>query len=120
LDSCVTSLYFKPVFNFGFGAPGFLTTEVMSLYSFRRFTRLSAEKQIHQLSLHAIALDLAYCTDGAEAVLFAYHDFYVELVVEKYTDEILSIKSFRSVRKLAPYLHQIDITEITALLACSK
>lgn len=92
----------------------------MKLYSFRRFSKLSTEQQIHQLSLHGIALDLAYCTQGAEAVLFAYYDFYVELVVEKYIDEILSIKSFRSVRKLAPYLHQVDITEITALLACSK
>jgi hypothetical protein len=92
----------------------------MSLYSFYRFTKLAAERQIHQLSLHGISLDLAYCTNGAEAVLFAYHDFYVELVVEKITDEIQSIKCFRSHRKLAPYLHQVDISEITALLACSN
>ncbi len=76
--------------------------------------------QINQLSLHGIGLDLAYCTKGAEAVLFAYLDFYVELVVEKYTDEILSINCFSSTKKLEPYLHQVDITDITSLLACSK
>jgi hypothetical protein len=44
----------------------------------------------------------------------------VELVVEKYTDEILSINCFSSTKKLEPYLHQVDITDITSLLACSK
>jgi hypothetical protein len=92
----------------------------VTMYSFRRFKTLLPETQLHQLSLHAVSLDLAYCTGRTEAVLFAYHDFYVELVVEKITDEIHSIHCFRSLRKLEPYLHQIDISTITALLACSK
>lgn len=90
------------------------------LYSFYCFKRLPAERQLEQLILHATPLDLWYCIPGAEVVLFAYHNSYVELVVEKYTDEIHFIKCFRSVRKLTPYLHQIDITEIITLLACSK
>ena len=90
------------------------------LYSFKQFQSLPAEMQIEQLSQHGIALDLAYSIKSAEAVLFAYCDFYVELLLEKYTDEILSIKIFKSLNKLEPYLPQIDITEITALLSCSK
>lgn len=90
------------------------------MYTFQQFKRLPAEKQLEQLTRHGITLDLWYSIHGAEAVLFAYHIFYVELVVEKYTDEILSVHCFQSTLKLAPYLQQIDITEITALLACSK
>jgi hypothetical protein len=89
-------------------------------YTLHRFKKLPAEQQVDELSLHGIPFDLAYTTHGAEAVLFGYHDFYVELVVEKYTDEILSIRCFQSPRQLAPYLQQIDITEIIALLACSN
>lgn len=90
------------------------------MYTFQRFQTLFPETQLHELSLHAVSLDLAYDTNGAEAVLFSYHDFYVELVVEKITDDILSIKCFRSAKKLEPYLHQIDISEINALLDYSN
>ena len=92
----------------------------MNVYSFHRFKALSAEAKIEQLSLHGNCLDLAYPTQGAEAVLFTYRDFYVELVVEKFTDEILGIRCFHGTKKLEPYLLQIDISEINALLACSK
>ena len=90
------------------------------LYNFHFFKMLSAEKQLDELSQHGIPFDLEYSTNGAEAVLFGYHDFYVELVVEKYTDAILNTRCFRNLKKLAPYLPQIDISEITSLLACSK
>jgi hypothetical protein len=90
------------------------------LYPFHHFKMLPEEKQLEQLTRHGIALDLWYCIHGTEAVLFAYHSFYVELVVEKYTDEILSVNCFQSTRKLRPYLQQIDISEINVLLACSK
>jgi hypothetical protein len=90
------------------------------MYSFHRFKVLPAEQQIEQLSLHGIALDLASSIKSAETVLFAYNDFYVELMVIKCTDEIHSLKCFKSTKRLEPYLHQVDITEITALLACNR
>lgn len=90
------------------------------MYSFHRFQNLPANLQIDQLSVHGIVLDLAHSIKGAEAVLFAYHDFYVELLMVKQTDEILSLRCFKSTKKLEPYLRQIDITEITVLLACSR
>ena len=90
------------------------------LYTFHRFKQLSTERQLEQLTLHGLSLDLSSFTPGGEAVLFAYMDFYVELVVEKFTDEILAIHCFRNTQKLLPYLQQVDISEITALLTCSK
>ncbi|MDQ3278850.1 MAG: hypothetical protein M3Q06_11025 [Bacteroidota bacterium] len=90
------------------------------MYSLCQFKKLSAERQIDELARHGIGLDLAYATKGAEAVLFAYYDFYVELVVEKFTDEILALHCFRSTKRLAPYLRQIDLSEIRPLLFCSR
>ena len=74
--------------------------------------------QIDVLNQEGIALDLACTAKTAEGVLFAYNDFYVELVVEKYSDEILALKCFKSTRRLHPYLPQVDISQITSLLAC--
>lgn len=88
------------------------------MFPFHRFKSLSVAMQVEELSRHGVALDLAYSIQQTEAVLFAYHDFYVELVVIKYTDEILAIKCFKSTKKLEPYLHQVDIAKITALLTC--
>lgn len=90
------------------------------IYTFHHFKKLTAEKQLDELGRHGIPFDLIFCTNGFEAVLFGYHDFYVELIVEKYTDVILAIRCFCSIKKLAPYLPQINIFEITTLLACSK
>lgn len=90
------------------------------MYTLQRFKALFPEKQLQQLTSHGISLDLAFCIDSTEAIVFAYNDFYVELVVEKVSDDIIAINCFRSVKKLTPYLHQVDISEITSLLACSK
>lgn len=87
------------------------------MYRLHQFKKLSTGLQIKQLEKHGIALDLAYTAKSTEAVLFAYHDFYVELIVEKYTDEILAVKSFKCLRKLDPYLRQVDISAIENLLS---
>ena len=89
-------------------------------YSFRRFKQLPVEVQIEQLNRKGVALDLACHVKTAEAVLFAYADFYVELIVAAHTDEILALKPFKSLKKLEPYLSQVDIGEITSLLSLSQ
>lgn len=89
------------------------------MYTFHRFKALSSDRQLEELSRHGIMLDLAYCIQNMEAVLFAYNDFYVEMVVQKYSDDIHSVRCFQSMKKLEPYLHQVDISEITDMLGCS-
>ena len=86
------------------------------MYTFPQFKSLSSELQIDELGLHGVSLDLDCNLQGSEAVLFSYHDFYVELVVAKHTDEILFVNCFQSLNMLEPYLEQIDISEINALL----
>lgn len=90
------------------------------MYSFHRFKSLSLERQVEQLDRYGVLLDLAYSLNSTEAVLFAYADFYIEMVVEKYSDEILSLHCFKNLKKLEPYLHQVDISAINALLSHSK
>ncbi len=46
---------------------------------------------------------------------FVYLDLNVELVVEKFSDEILALNCFKSIRKPEPFLHQMDISEINVL-----
>lgn len=86
------------------------------MYSFHAFKRLPAERQMDELNAHGIGLDLACAVRNAEAVLFAYNNFYVELLLECVSDEILSLTCFKSPKKLDPYLQQVDISEITVLL----
>lgn len=88
------------------------------MYSLRQFKRLPTSVQMAQLNRNGVPLDLAYQVKTVETVLFAYNDFYVELLVAAHTDEILCLKVFKSLRKLAPYLPQVDISSITALLSC--
>jgi len=90
------------------------------MYTFQQFKALPAELQIDELGQHGISLDLACNLQGSEATLFAYRDFYVELVVAKHTDEILCVNCFRNLNLLEPYLEQIDLSEISALLLCSR
>lgn len=90
------------------------------MYLLNQFKALPPERQLQQLSLHAVSLDLVFDNGSTEAVLFAYHDFYVELVVERLIDEIHSLRCFRSPDKLEPYLHLVDISDITALLTCNE
>lgn len=87
------------------------------MHSFHHFKSLPTDLQIHHLNRKGVPLDLAHTTKSTEAILFAYNGFYVELVVEQATDEILAIRSFRSTKKLEPYLLQVDIQEIIFLLS---
>lgn len=77
-------------------------------------------QQIDELALHGISLDLVCSLRGSEGVLFAYRDFYIELVVVKHTDDIICLNCFKDFDMLEPYLQQVDISEVAALLAYSR
>lgn len=87
------------------------------MYRLHQFKKLPTALQLEQLNQHGVALDLAYTAKSVEAVLFSYHDFYVELIVEKFREEVLAVKSFKCLRKLEPYLVQVDISAIKFLLS---
>lgn len=72
------------------------------------------------MALHGVSLDLACGLQGSEGVLFAYRDFYIELVVAKHTDDILCLNCFKDLGMLEPYLAQVDIGEVAPLLLCIR
>lgn len=94
--------------------------KIRFMYTFDRFCELPAELQIDELVLHGISLDLSCSLRESEGVLFAYHDFYIEMVVVKHTDDILCLNCFKNLDMLEPYLEQINIGEVAALLAYSR
>jgi hypothetical protein len=85
------------------------------LLSFQQFKSLHTYVQIKVLFEKAISMDLLYSLDGCEYVLFAYNNFYIELVVNAKTTEIFQVRCFKSVKKLEPYLPYIDISQILIL-----
>lgn len=90
------------------------------MYTFHGFKVLPKELQIEASSYQGIPLDLAYNVKSAEAILFANLDFYVELIVERFTDEIIAREVFKSTKKLEPYLHRVDISESNPPLTCGS
>ena len=85
------------------------------LLSFHQFKSLHSYVQIKLLHEKAVAMDVLYCLGSWEYVLFAYNNFYIELVVEAKTNEIFQVRCFNSMKKLDPYLPHIDISEILIL-----
>lgn len=87
------------------------------MITFRQFKKLSADLQSNYLITEGVNLDLKLSKKNIEVALFAIHDFYVEVYFQHKTSEILRIQSFRTLKKLEPYLSQIDIDDITILLS---
>ena len=87
------------------------------MYTLHQFKGLANDAQLHQLNTDGVALDLAYTTQQTEAILFAYHDFYVEVIIALHSEDVLAIRCFKSVKKLEPFLAQIDIDEVNQLLS---
>jgi hypothetical protein len=54
--------------------------------------------------------------DSTDYVLFQLEDFFVEIEYDSRTDNILSLKPFKTVRLLEPYLQSVDLSEIIRLL----
>lgn len=86
--------------------------------SLRRFQSLSLYQKLRFLHDHATPLKINYQAASTEADLYCYSDYYIELIAESRTNEVLRVNAFRSLKKLMPYLSQIDIGEITVLLSC--
>lgn len=75
------------------------------------------ELQVEELQQAGVPLELSRFNKNVEIFLYALHGFYVELYVQVNSNELLLIKSFTSEKKLEPYLHQVNISEIRHLLS---
>lgn len=86
------------------------------MITFHQFKSLPFEAQLDEMAKDAVSLDLFITRQHCEIALFSLNDFYVELHVQRYTDEINGVSSFKSLQKLDAYLHQVNIDEIKSAL----
>lgn len=83
------------------------------MVTLHQFKNLRQEHQINCLKKYGAYLDLFRKKGNDTIALYALQSFYVELHIAKQSDHILSIKSFSSIKRLAPYLKQVNIDALT-------
>jgi hypothetical protein len=87
------------------------------MVTIHQFKNLRQEHQIDCLKEFGAFLDLYRKQEENIVALYALESFYVELHIAKRSDRILEIRSFSNVKKLSPYLEQVNINAVTTLLA---
>jgi hypothetical protein len=86
------------------------------MISIHQFKKWNEDVQLDYLNLYGTNLDISRFKGNIELVLYALHNFYVEVGFQRWTSDIRSISSFSATRKLEGYLKQINIDEITEII----
>ena len=73
-----------------------------------QFNRLTEGKQYHHLLLNGVCVADRF-TELEDYLLFQLTDHYVEVVLIRHSDHIVSINYFRDTLALEPYLKEISI-----------
>ena len=79
------------------------------MISFKAYRSLSIEKQAQILWEDGVYLELIRHTSKLNIELYALNDFYVEIYFDKSTEEPQSLKPFKKLKGLEPYLSLINI-----------
>jgi hypothetical protein len=80
------------------------------------FKKLDYEVQLHFLYGSGVNLELYRTINEQEVVLYSLGNFYVEIYFNSQITRVLQLKPFHSVKKLEPYLPNVDISEIEGFL----
>lgn len=83
-------------------------------YSF--FCSLPGELQQAVVETEAVLL-ARRCGVRANCQLYGLHGFYVELLLDQ-EDQLIRLESFTETQRLTPYLQQVDVSPLLALLRC--
>jgi hypothetical protein len=81
-----------------------------------QFNKLSKRQQYGLLEDYGIFLDVFRHDRTYKVALFDYNGYYVEVWLNPRTDELLKAVAFTSYHKLDPYMKDIDIKAIHAML----
>ena len=87
------------------------------MLTMHQFKRLCIDTKLILLEKHGIDLSLALFTKEEASLLYCLFDFYVKVVFRKASVQIKSVTCFTDVKKLEPFLSQINIDAVTILLA---
>ena len=86
------------------------------MITLKKFRKLDYEVQLHCLYGSGINLELYRTVNEWEVVLYSLGNFYVEIYFNHEITRVLHIKAFQSLKKLDPYLRNVDISEIEGFL----
>ena len=87
------------------------------MLTLHQFKRLCIDSKLILLDKHCIDLSLALFTKEEASLLFYLFDFYVKVVFKKASVQIKSVTCFKDVKKVEPFLEQVNIDDVTILLA---
>jgi hypothetical protein len=87
------------------------------MISIHQFKRWQPDVQLDYLNSYGVALGISLVRKDMEVILFSLHDFYVRISYKRKTNKIKEVSCFRSMKKLEPFLDQVNIDEIIILLS---
>jgi hypothetical protein len=86
------------------------------MISVHQFKHADIQSKSCYLNGNGVYLDICIHKDNAIVALYGLHGYYVEVCYEKESNMINKIKCFTSLKKLDPFLKQVNIDEIILLL----
>ena len=86
------------------------------MITLKKFRKLDYEVQLHCLYGSGVNLELYRTINEQEVVLYSLGDFYVEIFFNSDITRVLHVNAFHSLKKLDPYLRNVDISEIEGFL----
>jgi len=89
------------------------------MLSIHQFKRLNLKQKLFAIDRKGVDLSVALFAEKETSTLYWLNNFYVEIVFEKGTQRIESVRGFTDTKRLNPYLDQINIGELTILLSTS-
>jgi nitrate reductase assembly molybdenum cofactor insertion protein NarJ len=85
---------------------------VSAMLTYQEFEQFNEKQRANQVWRTGTFLELTRITDQLIIDLYSVEDFYVEVFFDRSSEEVLYIKPFSNLNKLAPYLEQIDISNL--------
>lgn len=79
------------------------------------FESLNENQRTAYLSKAGTFLGFTRTTNKLIVDLYSIADFYIEVFFDSLSEELLYIKPFSNLDRLAPYLEQVDISEVIAV-----
>jgi hypothetical protein len=89
------------------------------MLSAHQFKQADIHFQISYVNNKGVCLNVCIHRGNVKVALYALDTFYVEVYYDVECNMINQVKCFTSLKKLEPYLGQINIDEITSLLKAS-
>jgi hypothetical protein len=83
--------------------------------SIKQYQRLNEYQKVQLLWFQGVPMEVVRFTKDMRVELYAMDRFYAEVYYDASQEEPLFVKAFSNMKKLDPYLSQVDISGIMQL-----